>query len=416
MKIIVEKYGGTSIGTIGRIKAVADHVIEKQRAGYGMVVVVSAMGDTTDKLLDMVKQLTPNPRSRELGMLLSTGELISCSLLAMAIQASGMRATSLTGAQGGIFTDDVYANARIVNIDTSRIIALLNQGEIIVLAGYQGKIGDEITVLGRGGSDATAVALACALDADHCHIFTDVRGVYTADPRVVPDAALLTGISYEEMIELAGSGARVMMGRAVEIARKYHLKVRVSSSYEQSNGTLITEVIGLEEVIITGIAANRDVALVDIYGIQAGSDTLSGILKVISEKQINIILLSSNRTTDDKAILSLVVIPEDVTIIESFLGEFIRSGKIEKYFVRTNVGLVSIVGSGIATHSGVAFEMFEALLTNGIDILMTSTSEIKIAVIVPQDLTDEAIRKLHDRFKLNHMQRNLKKMTKDPEA
>ncbi|MEE4311282.1 MAG: aspartate kinase [candidate division KSB1 bacterium] len=409
MKVVVEKYGGTSLGSVERIKAVAEHVIARQTLGYGMVVVVSAMGDTTDQLLSMMKEVSHAPRQREMGMLLSTGEVVSCSLLAMAIQSMGSRATSLTGAQGGITTDKVYDNAKILNIDTSRIKRLLEAGEIIVVAGYQGRTGDDITVLGRGGSDASAVALAAVLGAEYCHIFSDVRGVYTADPRAIDDAALLDAISYEEMIELAGSGARVMMGRAVEIARKNGLKIIVSSSFEKSAGTIITKESELEKIVITGIASNEDVSMINIFGLNTNGNDSAEILNRIAEKQINIILLNSTRREDNKSILSLVVKPEDAAVIEAFLEEFHRDSKIDSYHVDNDAGLVSIVGSGIANHFGVAYEMLEELSKNDIDVLMTSTSEIKIAAIVPKHQTIEATHRLHNKFKLNNVQRNVLK-------
>ena len=409
MKVVVEKYGGTSLGSVERIKAVAEHVIARQTLGYGMVVVVSAMGDTTDQLLSMMKEVSHSPRQREMGMLLSTGEVVSCSLLAMAIQSMGSRATSLTGAQGGITTDKVYDNAKILDIDTSRIKRLLEAGEIIVVAGYQGRTGDDITVLGRGGSDASAVALAAVLGAEYCHIFSDVRGVYTADPLAIEEAALLDAISYEEMIELAGSGARVMMGRAVEIARKNGLKIIVSSSFEKSAGTVITKESELEKIVITGIASNEDVSMINIFGLNTNGNDSAEILNRIAEKQINIILLNSTRREDNKSILSLVVKPENAAIIETFLEEYHRDSKIDSYHVDNDAGLVSIVGSGIANHFGVAYEMLEALSKNDIDVLMTSTSEIKIAAIVPKHQTVEATQILHNKFKLNNVQRNVKK-------
>ncbi|MDZ7262282.1 MAG: aspartate kinase [candidate division KSB1 bacterium] len=421
MGLIVEKYGGTSVGGIDRIKAVARRVIATQEKGYDVVVVVSAMGKTTDELLAMAAKIAPKPRQRELGMLLSTGEVISCSLLAMAIQALGKKAIALTGAQSGISTDDIYANARITEIDTTRIKKHLAEGEIVVVAGYQGKVGDEITVLGRGGSDASAVALAAALQAEYCHIYTDVPGVFTADPRIVRDASLLHGISYEEMIELAASGAQVMMGRAVEIARKYGLRVKVSSSFENSpnpdklgaapdsigTGTIITREEELEKVVITGVAANKDVAMIDIYGVRIHSDDTAKILGEIATRQINIILMCSNSAGDHRSNLSLLVKPEDVDSIVDILNGFHHRARIDRYRVNTDVAQVSIVGSGIANHYGVAYDMFDVLSKSNIEVLMTSTSEIKITAIVPKECAELAISKLHEKFQLNHLQRNL---------
>lgn len=405
MKLIVEKYGGTSIESIDRIKSIASHAVDMSQKGYKLVIVVSAMGKTTDDLVNIAGQITPRPRQRELSMLLSTGEVVSSSLLAMAIQAMGQKSTSLTGAQSGIHTEGVHSNARITDIDTSRIKSLLEQDEIIVIAGYQGKIGDDITVLGRGGSDASAVALAAALGADQCHIYTDVDGVYTADPRIVKDASLLEAISYEEMIELAGSGAGVMMGRAVEIARKYDMPVRVCSSFNNSTGTLITKENEMEKVVITGVAVNKDVAMIDIKGINAQTSTSADILGQIAEREINIILLSSNRSDKERMNLSIVVSPHHVSGILEILDHFIYRGKIESVNYNSRVEQVSIVGSGIATNCGVAYQMFNVLALNDIEILMSSTSEIKISAIVPRGLGQRAVSALHNEFKLNGLQR-----------
>lgn len=407
MKILVEKFGGTSVGSIDRIKAIAQKAIDAQERGYQEVVVVSAMGKTTDELLSLAGQIAVKPRHRELGMLLSTGEVISCSLLAMAIQALGKKATSLTGTQCGIVTNGIQTDSKIENIDTTYLKKLLAQDEIVVVAGYQGRNGDDIAVLGRGGSDASAVALAAALEAESCNIYTDVKGVFTADPRIVKNTSLLDGISYEEMIELAASGAQVMMGRAVEIARKYGLKIKVSSSFEHSSGTVITKEDQLEKVVITGVAANKKVAVIDIFGIQVNSDVAAKILSKIAEKQINIILMNSNSAGDQLNNLSLVIKPEHVEDIIEALDWFIRHSRIDHYQVKRDVAQISIVGSGIANHYGVAYEMYDTLSKNGIEVLMTSTSEIKITALIPREKADLAVIKLHDKFELNNVQRKL---------
>ena len=406
MKIIVEKFGGTSVGSIDRIKTIAQKAVMAREKGYSEVVVVSAMGDTTDELLAMAGQIATKPRHRELGMLLSTGEVISCSLVAMAIQALGKKATSLTGAQCGIVANGIHTDAKIENIDTTCLKELLAQGEIVVVAGYQARNGDDIAVLGRGGSDASAVALAAALEAEYCNIYTDVGGVFSADPRIVKNTSLLHGISYEEMIELAASGAQVMMGRAVEIARKYGLKIKVSSSFEDSSGTIITKEGDLEQVAITGVAANKDVAVVDIFGVQIDSDVTAKILNKIAEKQINIILMNSNSAGDHFCNLSIVARPEHVEDIVQALKWFDSQSRIDHYQVKNDVAQVSIVGSGIANHYGVAFKMFDTLSKNGIEVLMTSTSEIKITAIIPKEKADIAVIKLHQKFELNNLERN----------
>ena len=406
MKIIVEKYGGTSVGSIEKIKTIATRVVANHKKGFGVVVVVSAMGKTTDDLVSLVDEISVKPRERELSMLLSTGEVVTCSLMAMAIQALGVNATSLTGPQCGIYTEGIHDNAKITNIDTTPIKQLLERGEIVVAAGYQGKNGDDITVLGRGGSDASAVALAAALNAELCHIYTDVAGVYTADPRVVKKASLLQGISYEEMLELAGSGAQIMMGRAVEIARKYELKVRVSSSFDNSPGTLITKENELEKVIITGVAVNKKVAMIDIFGLGINFRGTANILKKIKENHINIILLCSTMTSEQSVNLSFVSKPDDLETLKKILKVAVNQNEFEKYTINEDVSQISIVGSGIANSHGVAFEMFDILSKNKIIIFMTSTSEIKITVIIPEDKSDLAIQELHNKFELNNLHRN----------
>lgn len=407
MNIIVEKYGGTSVESIDRIKAVAQKVIQTHHKGYHVVVVVSAMGKTTDHLEGLVNEINSKPGERELGMLLSTGEIVSSSLLALAIQSMGKKAIALNGAQSGISTDSSYANARIKRIDTSRIKNHLLQNEIVVVAGFQGQTGDEVTVLGRGGSDASAIALACTLKAKYCHIFSDVKGVFTADPRLINNASLLQGISYEEMIELAASGSQVMMGRAVEIARKYGLKIKVSSSFENSSGTVITKENELEKVEITGVALNKDVSMIDIFGATGGDINVAKILGEIDENKINIILLSSHRNSNNTTNISIIVSPENVNRITELLNRYSTNSKIKSYSVNKEVAQVSLVGSGIANNYGVAYQVFETLAINNIRILMTSTSEIKISAIVFRDQAVQAVEKLHETFEMNNLKRGL---------
>jgi aspartate kinase len=407
MNIIVEKYGGTSVQSIDRIKSVAQNVVNTHDAGNRVVVVVSAMGKTTDHLESLVNEINPQPRERELGMLLSTGEIVSSSLLALAIQSMGKKAVSLNGAQSGISTCNTYANARIQKIDTERIFSHLNKNEIVVVAGFQGINGNEVTVLGRGGSDASAIALASALKAKRCHIYSDVRGVYTADPRLIKNAALLHGISYEELIELAASGSQVMMGRAVEIARKYGVEVKVSSSFENSNGTIITQEKKLEQVTITGIALNKDVVMVDIFGIKSGENEISQILGEITKNEINIILMSSHRNEDNTTNFSIIVKPDDIETIQDFLTKFEKTNKIGSFVINNDVAQISLVGSGIANNYGVAYQVFDTLEINKIKILLTSTSEIKISAIIPREQAMQSLVILHDKFELNNLERNI---------
>ena len=407
MKMIVEKYGGTSVRSIDKIKQIAGRIVQNYSENTRVVVVVSAMGQTTDELESLASAISPQPNHREISMLLSTGEIVSSSLLAMALQAHGKRAISLTGAQSGIYTDSVYTNAKILHIKTDKIMHHLQQNEIVVVAGYQGVFGDDITVLGRGGSDATAVALACALKADICEIFTDVNGVYTADPNLIPDASLLEGISYEEMIEMAGAGSQVMMGRAVEIARKYDMKIRVSSSHDKNSGTLITRESELEKVVITGISTNENIAKIDIFGSQDNPNIISEILGEISDQRINIIIMNLHETNDGRFILSFIVRPEDASHIEAMLKIYCGDKKIESYNINKNVAQISLIGSGIANNYGVAHKVFQTLAENSIPTLMTSTSEIKIALIVNRADAKRGTELLHRNFALNNLNRKI---------
>ena len=407
MITIVEKYGGTSVNSVDHIKRIASRIARTHSRGKRVVVVVSAMGRTTDQLESLASSVFPRANHREMGMLLSTGEVISSALLAMALQAMGKHAVSFTGAQCGIYTDNVFTNAKILDIRIDRILKHLNRNEIVVVAGYQGICGDDITVLGRGGSDATAVALACALKADVCHIFSDVKGVYTADPHFIPSASLLEGISYEEMIEMAGSGSQVMMSRAVEIARRHDMKIRLSSSFENYPGTLITKEAELEQVIITGISVNENIAKIDIIDEKNDPQFAANVLGEISVCQINIVIMNFHETRDGETILSIIVRPNDVAMIEEKLGYFQKKGKISSYRTDVNVAQVSLVGSGIAAHYGVAHQIFQILAKNNIPILMTSTSEIKIALIVAQSNVQKAANLLHQGFALDKLTRKI---------
>ncbi len=410
MKIIVEKYGGSSLATTERILKVAEHIASVHDQGYGIVVVVSAMGDTTDNLLSMVNQVSDNPGRRELGLLLSTGEIVSSSMMAITLQRLGKKAAALTGSQCGIVTDSEYDNAKIEDIDTSRILEYLKDGYIVIAAGYQGISKDDVTVLGRGGSDASATALAAALQAEECRIFSDVPGVYTADPRLISDAALLTAISYEEMIELASSGAQIMMGRAVEIARKHNIKILVGSSFDSNIGTVITREVDLEKVIVTGIAVDKNVVVVHAYGIKGDTTSAAALLNRIAAKGINIIILSLHRTQNNSMDISFIIRPDDVLHTGEYLN-LLKKGKIISSFqIDPDVAQIAIVGSGIAATWGVASEIFNVFSTNGIDALMLTTSEIKITAVVPESKAELAANKLHEIFKLSSVNRNQKEV------
>ncbi len=403
MRVIVQKYGGSSLASLERIKAVALQVCQARERGFGVVVVASAIGDTTDALVDMVAAITDRPPQRELGLLLSTGEIVSASLLAMALQALGKRATSLTGPQCGIFASGSHERARIAHINSTKVLSLLQRGDIVVVAGYQGQIADDIAVLGRGGSDASAVALAAALNAERCEIYTDVDGVYTCDPRRAPAASPLPRISYEEMLELAGCGAQVMMGRAVEIARKYGVRIRVASSFNRTHGTLITrKESGLENLTITGIAARDNIALVEIMSLKKLRDEAMPILRQFADADINIGLLTTN-CCREQVQYALVVNQSHIPAITRILESGQQGQVLTRYQVNREVAQVSVVGFGIAENAGVAFEVFDTLARKQIEVLLTSTSEIKISVLVPLDKIDQAVRCLHTHFGLDDL-------------
>ncbi|MFC1564467.1 aspartate kinase [candidate division KSB1 bacterium] len=408
MEIIVEKYGGTSVGSVDMINSAAKRIIGNKKEGRAVVAVVSAMGKTTDDLISMANNVSSNPNAREMGLLVSTGETVSSALLSMAIQNLGYDSIALNGKQCGIITDPVFDNARIEKIRTGYIMKLLKDGKIVVVAGYQGANRDEVTLLGRGGSDTSAVALAAALNARECRIMSDVQGVYTADPGKVKNASLLSAISYEEMIEMASSGAQIMMGRSIEIARNYNIEITVGPGFTESKGTLITKEDNLEKVIITGISSNEDVAMVNLYNLRFETKDTSFILNEIAERGINIIILLTNRVSDSINNLSFVVMPDDMEEIVSILKKFKSSNRLEEFKVDMDVAQVSVIGSGIAGTHGVVAEMYAALAESKIDVLMASTSEIKISVVIRKCFADAAVRILHERFKLSELKRELK--------
>lgn len=406
MKIIVEKYGGSSLSSIDRIKQVAYRVAESKQKGFNVVVVVSAIGDTTDELLTLADQITKKPSNRELGLLLSTGEMVSSSLLAMALSELGYPATALTGWQCGIDTQGNFDEARISHINPDRILHLLKNGEIPIVTGYQGIQNNDITVLGRGGSDTTAVALAAALNSNGCTIYTDVPGIFTADPRIVENASILKSISYEEMIELAGSGAQVMMGRAVEIARRYSLDIKVRSSFERHKETVITsQEKKLEDLVISGITATNEISLINIVGINMHD--LNQLLGEIAQLKINIKILTTDKVNPSSLQSVLVMQTRFLNSMENILKECSANELIEYYQINKNVSQVSVVGYGISENYGVASTVFNTLTENGIDILLTSTSEIKISVIIPRKKAILAVKLLHDQFGLANSNRKL---------
>lgn len=404
--IIVQKYGGTSVGTPERIKEVAKRVIETRKQGYDVVVVVSAMGDTTDDLLNLAHKITEKPNDREIDMLLSTGEQISIALLAMAIHSMGDNAISLTGAQVGIVTDSVHRKAKIVKINPDKILKELKKDNIVIIAGFQGiDFEQNITTLGRGGSDTTAVALAAVLKAGKCEIYTDVEGVYTADPRMIPEAKKMEEISYEEMLELAQLGAKVMNARAMEFAAKYNVPLYVLSSFTGAPGTLITkEAKNMEDIIVRGIAVQEDEAKLTILHVPDKPGIAAKIFKKIADANVNIDMIVQNVSEQGITDISFTVIKDDLRRTQEILEPFIREIGAAGLATDENMAKVSIVGIGMRGHTGVAARMFSALANEGINIEMISTSEIKISVVIEKQYAKKAAKALHKEFELEKIE------------
>ena len=404
MATIVQKYGGTSVGSPERICNVANRVLETQRQGNKVVVVVSAMSGVTDGLIKLSKEVAAEPTEREMDVLLSTGEQTTIALLAMAINARGGEAVSLTGAQAGIVTDGVHTKARISNITPTEVHQMLDAGKIVVLAGFQGRTADgQITTLGRGGSDLTAIAMAAAIKADVCQIFTDVDGVYTCDPRIVKDAKKIPLISYEEMLEMASSGSKVMQSRSVEFANKFGVPFEVRSSLNHNPGTLVTqETMNMESVVIRGISLERDQAKVTIQGLPDVPGVASRVFGVIGTTNVNVDMIVQNVGQDGRARISFTVHKNELA--KALAGLEALAAEIgENVQVSSDDGIakLSAVGIGMRSHSGVAATMFTALGEAGINIQMISTSEIKITVTIEQSSADEAARVVHRAFRLH---------------
>jgi len=403
MALIVQKYGGTSVGTVERIEAVADKLIRFRERGDDLVVVVSAMSGETNRLLELARQVDPNASGRELDVLLSTGEQVTIALLAMALEKRGYPARSYTGAQVHILTDSAYNKARIRDIDDQRIRQDLDAGRIVVVAGFQGV--DEhgnITTLGRGGSDTTAVALAAALKADECQIYTDVDGVYTTDPRVVPEARRLKKITFEEMLEMASLGSKVLQIRSVEFAGKYNVPLRVLSSFEEGEGTLITfEDDEMEQAVISGIAFNRDEAQLTITGVPDKPGVAHSILGPIADANIEVDMIVQNIAADDTTDFTFTVHRNDYDRALEILRQTADRLGAREVSGDNRIAKISLVGVGMRSHAGIASKMFEALAREGINIRMISTSEIKISVVVDEKYLELGVRTLHDAFELD---------------
>jgi len=403
MALYVEKYGGTSVGSVERINAVADKIVRTRAEGHDLVIVVSAMSGETNRLLDLARALHPDAPARELDVLLSTGEQVTIALLAMALLQRGCDARSYTGAQVHILTDNVHGRARILDIDDARVRNDLARGRVVVVAGFQGVDQEgNITTLGRGGSDTTAVALAAALKADECRIYTDVDGVYTTDPRIVPEARRLDRVTVEEMLEMASLGAKVLQIRSVEFAGKYRVPLRVLSSFEEGPGTLISyEEDNMEQAQISGIAFNRDEAKVTVLGVPDEPGIAYRLLGPIADAHINVDMIIQNVGQDGTTDFTFTVHRNDYKRAMDLLGEVARGLSAREVTGADNIAKVSIVGVGMRSHAGVASTMFKALSDEGINIQMISTSEIKVSVVVDDKYLELAVRSLHKAFALD---------------
>jgi aspartate kinase len=402
MDLIVQKYGGSSVADAQKIRGVARRVVETAEAGHGVVVVVSAMGKTTDGLLQLAHDVTPTPPEREVDMLLATGEQVSIALLAMAIHALGHKARSFTGEQAGIRTDAAHTRARIVGIDGDKVRRALDDGYVAIVAGFQGVTDeDDITTLGRGGSDLTAVALAAALRADVCEIYTDVDGVYTADPNIVREARKLDRISYDEMLEMASLGAKVLQSRSVEFAKKYAVPVHVRSTFKADPGTLVTrEDRNMEAVVVTGIAHDRGQAKVTIRGVPDRPGIAAQVFGTVSDHGIVVDMIVQNVSRDGLSDISFTVPRADRPTVVATLEDVAKRIGAESVTFDDRIAKVSIVGVGMRSHSGVAARMFRALSREGVNIHMISTSEIAVSCVIEDKYTELAVRALHDAFEL----------------
>ncbi|HEV8681676.1 MAG TPA: aspartate kinase [Actinomycetota bacterium] len=403
MAILIQKYGGTSVGDIDRIRAVARRVVQAKKAGEDVVVVVSAMGHTTDDLAAMAHQLTPVPNPRELDLLLTAGERIAMSLLAITINSEGYRAASYTGSQAGIITDTEHGKAKIIDIRPGRIKEALDRGDVVIVAGFQGvSTAYDVTTLGRGGSDTTAVALAAALGAGTCEIYTDVAGVFTADPRICPEARKLHAVSYEEMLEMAATGARVLQTRAVEYARNNQILLHVRSSFSDETGTWVREEDErMEKAIIAGVTHSDTEAKVTIDGVPDRPGVAAAIFRTVADEGVSVDMIVQNVSRDGVTDVSFIVPKDDLprarALMEGLVGEIKASG----FSTDDGIATVSLVGAGMKSHPAVPAEMFSALAEEGINIEMISTSSIRISCVIRAGDVDRAVRALHARFALS---------------
>lgn len=398
--LIVQKYGGTSVGNVERIEAVANRVIESKQAGHDLVVVVSAMSGETNKLLDFAGFYSQTPNQREVDVLLSSGERVTSALLAIALEAKGYQAVSMSGRKAGIVTDDVHTKARIEHIDTSAMKEELKAGKIIVVAGFQGVTQNgEVTTLGRGGSDLSAVAIAGALEADLCEIYTDVDGVYTTDPRIEPKAKKLDKISYEEMLELASLGAKVLQSRSVEMAKKLNVNLVTRSSFNHNEGTLITkEDKIMEQPLVSGIALDKNQARVTLRGVTDKPGIAAEIFKKLADSNVNVDMIIQNVGHDGTTNLGFTVPQNELEMTKAAMSE-LKASSVMEY--DSEIVKVSVVGVGMKSHSGVACKAFDTMAKEGINIEMISTSEIKISMVIQAKYGELAVRALHSAYQLD---------------
>ncbi|MGQ0716594.1 MAG: aspartate kinase [Pseudonocardiales bacterium] len=407
MALVVQKYGGSSVDSAERIKKVAERIVETRHAGNEVVVVVSAMGDTSDELLELASQVSPEPHQRELDMLLTAGERISNALVAMAVHALGVDARSFTGSQAGVITTGTHGRARIIDVTPSRVRDALDQGAVALVAGFQGVAQDtkDVTTLGRGGSDVTAVALATALDADVCEIYTDVDGVYSADPRIVPNARKLDTIGYEDMLEMAACGAKILMPRCVEYARRNHVAVHVRSSYSRKRGTMVfgsVEDLTVEQVMLTGVAHDRSESKITITGVPDELGKAAHIFRVIADAELNIDMVLQNVSHSDtgRTDITFTMPKLDGPIAVKALRAMQSQIGFDDILCDDQIGKVSLIGAGMRSHPGVTARFCEALAQAGVNIETINTSEIRISVLVRSEFLDAAVRAIHEAFEL----------------
>lgn len=403
MSLIVQKYGGTSVGSLDRIRAVAGKVAESSKKGHSLIVVVSAMAGETDRLIQCAKELSPAPPEREMDLLMSSGERVSAALLSITLNNMGIPAISFTGRQIGMITDAVHMKARIRRITGERLREALSENKVAVVAGFQGidEATGNVTTLGRGGTDTTAVAIAVAMDADLCEIYTDVDGVYTTDPNIVKDARRIDSISFDEMLEMASLGAKVLQVRSVEFGKKYNMSIKVKSSFKDGEGTLVTsERKEMEEVVVSAVAFARGQAKITILGVPDRPGIAATIFSGVAKAQVNVDMIIQNVSAGGLTDLSFTVPKDETAETLEKLKPIVAKIGAREVKAAENIGKVSIIGVGMRSHSGVAAQAFSALAGGGINIMMISTSEIKVSCVVSEDDIDKAVKILHEAFEL----------------